>query len=64
MPPELRRTVYESADVTWSCARKKAYTDEKFAQRVARQAQEKSGIDMVAYGCTHCGQFHIGRAHA
>ncbi len=53
---------YENAHVQQSCTRKKAYPDEKFAKRVARNMREERGADVVAYGCRHCGRYHIGRA--
>lgn len=54
--------VYENADVAWSCTRKKAYQDEKFAKKVAAQLRRERDADVVVYGCTHCGSYHIGRA--
>jgi methenyltetrahydromethanopterin cyclohydrolase len=60
----LERTDYEDADIAWVCARKKAYPDEKFAKRVASRMREDKGADVVAYACTRCGRFHIGRAPA
>jgi hypothetical protein len=53
---------YEQADPAWSCNRKKAYSDEKFASRVARQMYAERGALVVAYACRHCGHYHIGRA--
>ena len=55
-------TDYERADVRQSCTRKKAYPDEKFAKRVARQMRDERGANVRAYGCRHCGAFHIGRS--
>ena len=59
--PEMR-TDYAGASTEWTCARKKSYPDEKFAKRVARQMREERGVDVVAYACTRCGRYHIGRA--
>ncbi len=53
---------YDNADSTWSCARKKAYTEEAFARRVARAMREERGAEVTVYACRHCGSFHIGRA--
>ncbi len=58
------RTDYDNADIRQSCTRKKSYPDEKFAKRVARQMREERDADVVAYGCRHCGRYHIGRAPA
>jgi hypothetical protein len=49
----------EAADSRWSCARKKSYS-EKLAQKVANRINYEKGTDLVPYGCTHCGAFHIG----
>lgn len=57
---DLMRTTTAGADPRRACNRKKAYTDEKLAKRVAAKVREKSGDDVVAYGCTLCGQYHIG----
>lgn len=57
-------TDYANADTAWVCARKKAYPDEKLARRVAARMREEKGADVVAYMCTRCGRFHIGRAPA
>jgi len=53
---------YVNASTEWACNRKKAYPDEKFAKRVARQMREERGADVVAYACTRCGRYHIGRS--
>lgn len=45
----------------WTCLRKKAYSTERFAARVARQVNAKRALALVPYGCGHCGQYHIGR---
>lgn len=59
------RTDYPGASTEWACARKKAYPDEKFAKRVARQVNEREGADVVVhYACTRCGRWHIGRRPA
>lgn len=55
---------YDGADVAWACSRKKIYADEKFAKRVALQMRAERGANVVAYGCRHCGGYHIGRAPA
>jgi hypothetical protein len=56
------RTDYADASTKWACARKKAYPDEKTAARVAGRMRAERGADVVAYGCTRCGRWHIGRA--
>lgn len=57
------RTDYAGADPRWSCARKKAYPTQELAAKVARKVcTENPGVNVVAYGCTHCGSYHIGRA--
>lgn len=56
------RTDYAGASTEWACTRKKAYPDEKFARRVAARIREEEGVNVVAYACTRCGRFHIGRA--
>lgn len=58
------RMAYDNADVRQACTRKKAYPDEKFAKRVARNMRDERGADVVAYGCPHCGRYHVGRAPA
>ena len=60
MSPE--NMAYDNAHVMQSCTRKKSYPDEKFAKRVARTMREERDADVVAYGCQHCGRYHIGRA--
>lgn len=56
------RTDYPGASTEWTCARKKAYPDEKLAAKVARKMREERNIDVVHYACTRCGRYHIGRA--
>ncbi len=62
--PKVASFDYDGADTAWACARKKAYADESFARRVARQVRETHGhgVELVAYACRHCGSYHIGRA--
>lgn len=61
----MERTDYPDASTEWTCARKKAYPDEKFARRVAAQVNEREGRPAVVhYACTRCGRWHIGRAPA
>ena len=53
---------YPGADTQWTCSRKKAYRTPDFAEKVARQVNGRDPTaDVVAYGCTRCGQWHIGR---
>ena len=55
------RMVYENSSVEWSCTRKRAYPTEKLAQKVAAHLRSENLADVVAYGCTHCGRYHLGR---
>lgn len=48
------------ADAIRACNRKKAYPTEDLAKKVARKVAEKSGDDIIAYGCEYCGRYHIG----
>lgn len=57
-------TDYANADTAWVCARKKAYPDEKLTKKVARRMNEEKQAGVVAYACTRCGRYHIGRAPA
>lgn len=61
--PMTERTDYANSSTEWTCSRKKAYPDEKFARRVAGRMREE-GKNVVHYACTRCGRFHIGRAPA
>ena len=54
-------TDFAGADTSWVCSRKKAYHDPKFAKQVARKVSETRGVEVVAYACTRCGSWHIGR---
>ena len=69
------RTDYLDASTEWACARKKIYADEKTARRVAARMTASNadletaragfwGVVIVAYACTRCGSFHVGRAPA
>lgn len=58
------RTDYEGAATAWTCARKKVYPDEATAKKVAHRMREDRGANVVHYGCTRCGRYHIGRAPA
>lgn len=68
------RTDYADSSTAWTCARKKAYPDEKRAAAVARRlTAENAGPDarpgfeghvVVHYACTRCGRYHTGRAPA
>lgn len=57
----MDRTDYSGAATEWTCARKKAYPTEKLAKQVANRMRENRGADVVAYACTRCGSYHIGR---
>lgn len=50
------------ADTRWVCARKKAYRTERTAERVAARIRRTTGEHVVAYGCTRCGEWHVGHA--
>lgn len=52
--------VNEDASLEWSCFRKKAYPLH-VAERVARRIREERDADVIAYGCSNCGQYHVGR---
>jgi hypothetical protein len=52
----------DDSSAAWSCFRKKAYPDEKLARRVASQIRSAHGANVIAYGCPHCGRFHVGHA--
>jgi hypothetical protein len=58
------RTDSPGAAQQWVCNRKKSYPDPKMAARVARQRSAKIGVDLVVYGCRHCGQWHLGSRRA
>jgi hypothetical protein len=55
------RTDYPGAPVERACARKKAYPTERLAARVAAKVHDERGVVVVPYGCTRCGQWHLGR---
>jgi len=59
-----QRTDYARASTEWACNRKKAYPDEKLAKKVAARIRAEKDVDVVAYACTRCGRYHIGRAPA
>lgn len=45
-----------------SCTRKRAYATEKQARVVALSVMRKQKhLQMHAYACSFCGQWHIGR---
>lgn len=49
-------------DPRWSCVRKKAYPSMEIAEKVARNVNARDdAADLVGYGCTHCGRYHVGR---
>jgi hypothetical protein len=65
VPSSVQSTMgfdYDNADTAWSCSRKKAYTEESFARRVAQRMRDERDADVVVYACRHCGSYHIGRA--
>lgn len=50
----------DETDLYWSCVRKKAYTDEKLARRVASRAFAMRGDRLTVYPCVNgCGQWHL-----
>jgi hypothetical protein len=68
----MERTSAPGASIEWSCARKKAYGDERTARQIAARITDENhsgrgrsgyeGVTVVAYACTDgCGRFHIGR---
>jgi hypothetical protein len=64
MSPATDRTDNPDSSTEWTCVRKKAYPDEKTAKRVANTMRNERGADVVHYGCTRCGRYHIGRRPA
>ena len=55
---------YPQADVRLSCLPKKQYPTEDMATRVANRLNydhRDEGLKLQAYGCRHCGAWHIGR---
>lgn len=56
---DLERTTTDGADKIRACTRKKTY-DERTAKFVAGRVRERTGEDVVHYGCTYCGSWHIG----
>lgn len=62
---------YAGAPDEWACHRKKAYTDEETASRIAARLTEINttgqgrpefvGVAVNAYSCGRCGRWHIGR---
>ncbi len=52
----------DEAHPAWSCIRKKQYPTEKIAIGMAATitAQSTDGGRVQAYGCRHCGLWHIG----
>lgn len=53
------RTDRQGADPRAVCFRKKAY-DLRRAEKVAGRVRNRTGEHVVAYACTHCGQYHVG----
>lgn len=53
------RTDNPNAHPVSVCIRKKQYT-EKTAERVAGRIRHRTGENVVAYGCTRCGWWHVG----
>lgn len=43
------------------CTRKTRYTTEKIARRVAEKCRQLRGAELKAYGCPHCGGYHLAR---
>lgn len=63
------RATDDRSPVEVSCTRKKAYPDSGLAEKVARAIRKWGWEDddtearrVVAYACTHCGHWHIGRS--
>lgn len=63
-------TDYANASTEWTCARKKAYSED-VAKAVARRLNAENssgqgrpgfeGVTVQPYACTRCGRYHIGR---
>lgn len=53
---------YDEADVKRTCARKSAFPSERDAKASARRVMTGNPYaQVVAYGCLHCGSWHVGR---
>lgn len=51
-----------SDDIRWTCARKKGYSDEKIARKVANRIKFETGERLNVYVCpAGCGRWHIGK---
>lgn len=53
------RTDRDEAPARSVCFRKKAYS-ERVAEKVAGRIRHRTGERVVAYGCRHCGSWHVG----
>lgn len=51
--------VPERPDIQAACTTKKRYTTETYARRVAAELSEARGYPLRAYGCPHCGGWHL-----
>ena len=50
----------DQGDPRVSCYPKKPYFKRKTAERIAARIFHETNKPMVAYGCIHCGMFHVG----
>lgn len=66
------RSESRDAAQAWTCNRKKAYSTEKMAEKVAKRMTRENrdpatarpgyaNVEVVSYGCGLCGRWHVGR---
>lgn len=51
---------YDDVHPKWSCHRKKSYPTQASAERVALVMTSLGNSNLRAYGCRHCGLWHVG----
>lgn len=62
MAKPVANTDYDDADIVRSCTRKKGYPSEEIARLSISSIREVNpSAELRAYGCRHCGRWHIGR---
>lgn len=47
-------------DPRWSCARKRRFESARAAEKAANRLERERMEPWNAYGCDHCGGWHIG----
>ena len=63
----IENTSFRNSDPAISCFRKKAYSDDiarKVAGRLNHRNRGTGSPRVVVYGCTHCGDYHVGSERA